>query len=114
MNIERHTTLMRNEVTFKHIKEEYEARAKALSHYDQESEFRASQQFQALKTYASPTLYDERLDWLLNRSCRDSGQWLARDQSFLDWLDMSNQSTRLLWLQGIPGAGRLPMNVSEK
>lgn len=105
-NIERHTALIRNEVTLQHIREEYEARAKSLAHFDQETEFQELQKFQTLRTRASPHIYDDRLDWLLNRSCKGSAKWLVSDKSFLEWLDMSNPTLQLLWLRGIPGAGK--------
>ncbi|KAH8897615.1 hypothetical protein GQ53DRAFT_777961 [Thozetella sp. PMI_491] len=105
-NIERHTSLMRNDVTLMHIKEEHEARMKALAHYDQESEFRERQQFRSLEASINPPRYEKRLDDVLNRSCHDSTRWLIRDKGFIGWRDMSNQASRLLWLHGIPGAGK--------
>ena len=105
-NIERLTTMMRDEVTLQHIKEEYELRARSLAHFDQETEFQELQKFETLRTRVSPLIYDQRLDWLLNRSCQGSAEWLVSDESFLKWLDASNPTVRLLWLRGIPGAGK--------
>ncbi|KAK4244292.1 hypothetical protein C7999DRAFT_44010 [Corynascus novoguineensis] len=105
-NIERHTTLMRSEVTMQRISEEHEFRAKSLAHFDRETDFQELQKFQLLKTRVSPRIYDDRLDWLLNRSCKASAEWLVTDNIFQGWLDMSNPAVRLLWLQGIPGAGK--------
>ena len=105
-SIERHTTLLRSEVTIQHIREEYELRAKSLAHFDQEAEFQDQQRFQTLKTRISPQIYDDRLDWLLNRSCQGSAKWLLKDKSFSDWLDTSNTAVRLLWIHGIPGSGK--------
>jgi len=107
-NIERHSSLFRNEVTLRHIQEEHEARTRLLAHFDQETEFQDREKFKALRTQVSPVTYDRRLDWLLNRSCDNSAEWLLQDDRFLAWIDISNRATRLLWLQGIPGAGRLP------
>ncbi|KAL1857635.1 hypothetical protein Daus18300_010275 [Diaporthe australafricana] len=105
-NIERHTTLLRSEVTMQHIREEHELRAKSLTHFDQQAEFQDQQRFQTLKTRMSPRTYDERLDWLLNRSYQGSAEWLVKNKSFLDWLEMSNTATRWLWIHGIPGSGK--------
>jgi len=104
-NIERHTTLMTNEVTLQHIREEHELRAQSLAHFDQETDFQESQKFRTLETRVSPRNYDDRLDSLLNRSYEGSVKWLLSNKSFLEWLDNSNPALRLLWLQGIPGAG---------
>jgi Cdc6-like AAA superfamily ATPase len=51
-------------------------------------------------------LYDERLDWLRNRSFAGGAKWLLRDPGFQKWLDNSNRDTVWLWLQGIPGSGK--------
>ena len=110
-NIERHTTMMRSEVTLQHIREEHDIRAKSLVHFDREEDSRQMQKFQNLKALVSPKLYDEQLDSLLNRSFGGSSNWLLGDQSFLDWLDISNTAVRLLWLRGIPGAGRYTLFI---
>jgi len=38
--------------------------------------------------------------------CKDPGRWLLNDARFQDWLDPDYCSKPLLWLNGIPGAGR--------
>lgn len=96
---------MRDEVSFQHIREEHEARAKALTHFDQEAANQELQKFLALRGRIDPQVYDDRLDWLLNRLSEGSTGWLMRDKIFLDWLDISKSTARLLWLRGIPGAG---------
>jgi hypothetical protein len=105
-HIERHTASMRNEMTLHHIREEHELRVKALNHFDQETEFQDEQKFHALRSRVAPMNYDDRLDWLLNRLSDGSVKWLKCERTFLDWLDISNLAVRLLWLQGIPGAGK--------
>jgi hypothetical protein len=112
-NIERHTNLLRNEVTLQHIKEEYEARIKSLAHFEKELEFQELQKFELLKTRVSARLYDDRLDWLLNRSFEGSSTWLVNDATFLEWLDISNSDVPLLWLKGIPGAGKCGLSLSS-
>ncbi|KAL2130484.1 hypothetical protein VTI74DRAFT_6338 [Chaetomium olivicolor] len=104
--IERHTACMRSEVTTQNIREEREFRAKTLAHFNEEQEFQELQKFQTLMARVSPESYDDRLDWLLNRSSETSADWFISDQSFLSWLDTSNPTVRLLWLEGIPGAGK--------
>ncbi len=112
-NIERHTTLLRSEVTMQRISEEHRFRTQALAHFDHEREFQDLQKFQTLKTRVSPRIYDDRLDWLLNRSSKASAEWLVTDNIFQGWLDNSNPDVRLLWLQGIPGAGKLTLSFSS-
>lgn len=86
-NIKRHTTLMRSEVTMQHISAEHEFRDKCLAHFDHETDFQELQRFQTLKIRVSPRIYDDRLDWLLNRSSKNSAEWLAADNIFRGWLD---------------------------
>lgn len=97
---------MRNEMTFHHIREEHELRVKAMNQFDKETEFQDKQKFHALRSRVAATNYEDRLDWLLNRLSDGSVNWLNRDRTFLDWLDVSNPGPQLLWLQGIPGAGK--------
>ncbi|KAL2130332.1 hypothetical protein VTI74DRAFT_6583 [Chaetomium olivicolor] len=111
--IERHTTWMRSEVTTQRIREEREFRTTSLAHFNKEQDFQELQKFQTLKTRVSPQIYDDRLDWLLNRSCKTSAGWLVSDPSFLEWLDMSKPATRLLWLRGIPGAGKCCLSLDS-
>lgn len=93
------------------ITEEHEFRAKSLAHFDHETDFQELQKFQTLKTRVSPRIYDDRLDWLLNRSSKDSAEWLVTDNIFQTWLDITDPAVRLLWLQGIPGAGKLSRSL---
>jgi hypothetical protein len=97
---------MRDEVTLLDVKEAQEARVLALAHFTETHEFQDAQKFQGLKARISPPLYDERLDWLSNRSHPDGAKWLLRDQTFIHWLDVSKRDITWLWLQGIPGSGK--------
>ncbi|KAF3760334.1 hypothetical protein M406DRAFT_269589 [Cryphonectria parasitica EP155] len=105
-HIERHTALMRNEVSFRHIQEEHEARVKALAHFDGQTSSQELQKFQALQSRVAPQAYNDRLDYLLNRLSEGSMKWLMRDKTLLEWLDMTSSAARYLWFHGIPGAGK--------
>ncbi|KAK1765267.1 hypothetical protein QBC33DRAFT_496016, partial [Phialemonium atrogriseum] len=105
-NIERHARLLGENITFEHIRREEEARIKSFAEIRESEVFRGKQKFQALETAICPQMYDDRLDWLRRRACPGTERWLARDQVFSQWMDMGSQLTRLLWLQGIPGAGK--------
>ncbi|KAH0566067.1 hypothetical protein GP486_000532 [Trichoglossum hirsutum] len=105
-HIERHTHLLRNEVSLQHIKEEHEARAKALEHYEETRRFQERQEFKNLEILISPRLYDRNLDRIRTTTCDGTGKWLFKDSVFNKWLDMMDSSTNLIWLQGIPGSGK--------
>jgi len=96
---------MRNEVSLEHIREEHEARTREFDHYEQTREFQEWQYFSAVQIHISPRLYDNELDRLHINICEGTGLWLQKSQAFHKWLDFSDTSTNLVWLQGIPGSG---------
>ena len=104
-HIERHTLLMRNEVRLEHIQEEHCARLRALEHFESTERSHRRQEYQSIKTDISPRTYEDRLDWFHGRICEGTGKWLMKDATFAKWLDSSDTSTKVLWLEGIPGAG---------
>lgn len=105
-HVERHTALMRNEVRLEHIREEHDARLRALEHFERTERSNRQQEYNIIKTDVSPTFYDDKLYQIRNQICRGTGKWLLQDDVFLKWLDVANCSTDLLWLHGIPGAGK--------
>ncbi|KAF7118883.1 hypothetical protein CNMCM5793_008519 [Aspergillus hiratsukae] len=105
-HIERHALLMRNEVRLEHIREEHDARLRAFEHFKNAEKSDRLQQFYAIKADMGPMTYDDKLNWYHSRVCEGTGTWLFQDDVVKDWLDVSGGSSRVLWLQGIPGAGK--------
>ncbi|WYZ35798.1 hypothetical protein EsH8_X_000445 [Colletotrichum jinshuiense] len=105
-NLQKHSLLMRNEVTILDITEARKARVRSSLHFMQAEAHQQRQKYQGLKSRMSPNLHDDRLDQLRNRCVPDCGTWLFRDEKFCEWLDDSNKTAVWLWLQGIPGAGK--------
>ena len=103
--IQRHTLLLRREVGLEHIQEAHNAQQQALKHYEKTEKSFRRQEYQSLKTDISPRTYGDRLDSFHARVCQGTGRWLLRDQTFARWLDKADASIKILWLQGIPGAG---------
>ncbi|KAF5698369.1 NACHT domain-containing protein [Fusarium globosum] len=111
-NLEKHSLLMKNEVTFIDIQEAREARARTS---EQLSRAEASQQlerFRSLRSRVSPELYDGRLDWFRNRCVSGCATWLMDDGEFGEWMDPNSNNTTWLWLQGIPGAGKTYLSAA--
>jgi hypothetical protein len=104
-HIDRHALLMRNEVRLEHIQAEHSARQRALDHFERTERTHQQQEYDSIKTDLSPIMYGEILYRLHSRVCDGTGKWLMRDSTFTKWLDTQDMSTKLLWLQGIPGAG---------
>jgi CRISPR/Cas system-associated endonuclease/helicase Cas3 len=105
-HIERHTLLMRNGVRLEHIREEHEARLRALDHFQRTERSHRRQEYNAIREAISPRTYEEDLYRIRGRICEGTGKWLLRDAMFLKWLKETEKPAKLIWLQGIPGAGK--------
>jgi Cdc6-like AAA superfamily ATPase len=105
-NFQKHSNLLRNEVTVRDIKEAREARLRSSEHFSKTEAFQELQKYLGLKSRVSPSMYDNRLDWLRNRRTSGCATWLFQDEIFCEWLDASKSTIVWLWLQGIPGAGK--------
>ncbi|RSL62299.1 hypothetical protein CEP53_004835 [Fusarium sp. AF-6] len=97
---------MRNEVRLEEIRAADEARERELEHFAKAEEAAIKQEYFTLRAHVSPKTYDDELYRYHEAICEGTGKRLFRDQSFKDWVDHSNGSTRILWLKGIPGAGK--------
>ena len=106
LHVERHTLLMRNEVRLEHIREEYDARLRALEHFEKTERSHLRQEYNTIKEVISPRTYEDELNRIRGRICEGTGKWLLRDTTFIKWIKGSEKPTKPIWLQGIPGAGR--------
>ncbi|KEY74072.1 hypothetical protein S7711_02661 [Stachybotrys chartarum IBT 7711] len=105
-HVERHTALMRTEVRLENIRLEYDIRQRTLEHFEKTHRSNRQQDYNVIKTDILPKFYDDKLNWIHGRVCEGTGYWLLQDDMFNKWLDFTNTSTKMLWLQGIPGAGK--------
>lgn len=96
---------MRNETRLEHIREEHKARLRAPEHFEKTEKSSRRQEYLTIKTAISPKFYNDKLSWVYGRLCDGSGKWLMKDSVFIKWLDFTDVSTKIFWLQGIPGAG---------
>ncbi|KAK5057894.1 hypothetical protein LTR84_011895 [Exophiala bonariae] len=104
--IQRHTLLLRREVGLEHIQEAHNAQLQALAHYEKTEKSFRRQEYTSLKISISHRAYEGTLDSFQPRVYQETGRWLLKDPLFIKWLDMSDASVKVLWLQGIPGAGK--------
>jgi len=105
-HIERHTSLLRNEVQLEHIREEHKARLESMKKFEKDETYHRRQEYKAIKDSISPRTYEEELDRYRGRRCEGTGRWLLKDAIFTKWLKESEKLGKLIWLQGIPGAGK--------
>jgi hypothetical protein len=104
-NIERHAGLISSEVTLANILDSQEARAEAMAKYKRDEEFQQRQDLATVRQLLSPKLYDEELERFQKLRSPNSGKWIESDDTFNSWFSSGNTSERVLWVEGIPGAG---------
>ncbi|RAH64741.1 NACHT domain protein [Aspergillus aculeatinus CBS 121060] len=106
-NIELHASLLRDEVTLVDVTEAQKARLKSLEQLAAIQTLQDRHRYTDLKGRIAPASFDERLDWIQNRSVPGCAKWLFQDSSFKQWADDTTPPTNpWLWLQGMPGAGK--------
>lgn len=109
-NLKQHSALLRDEVTLLDIQEAHENRIRSLAHFEETNIFQQSQKFFSLRDRISVNMYDDRLDWIRNRSVPGCEEWLLVDTYFCEWQggvnNANNRPTVWLWLHGIPGSGK--------
>jgi hypothetical protein len=109
-----HKTLLSNEATLASMMQAQIDRENSLKTYENQYEFQMRQDFEAAMSSLNPRLYDKDLDRCKRQMNPESGNWLNNNQSFKAWLDQTDKSTQVLWLQGIPGAGEIRLERAEK
>ena len=87
------------------ITEAYAARVSTYEKFERDQKHDEQMDFQNIMISLCPHLYDAELETIRKRCSIPAGKWLETDRQFLEWQDASNQSARVLWLTGIPGAG---------
>lgn len=105
-HIERHTSLMRNEVRLADIREEHAARQRAWGHFERAEMAHQRQEYNGIKTDINPASYEGKFYHFRLRVCSGTGDWLLRDKTFAQWFDTGDTAVKTLWLRGIPGAGK--------
>lgn len=105
-NVKQHKLLMDDSITLANVVEAHAVRQRAFEEFEMQHEFRKRQDLEAVKSSLSPVLYDRDLQRLKARRIIQSGHWLLDQEEYNHWIDTSDEASRLLWLQGIPGAGK--------
>lgn len=111
-HIQRHTMLLRNEVRLEHIQEEYGFRQRAFEHFEKAELSHQRQEYQSIRTSIAPRTYEERLQYLDDRTCHEAGMWLPKHATFRSWIDTKDTTVSNIWLQGIPGSGKKLLEIA--
>lgn len=105
-HIERLTRLLRTDIRMEHIQQEYEFRKHAMDNFKVQTTEARRQEFHRIVTSFNPCRYDDTLYRLHGLRCQQTGAWLFTSQPFIDWEKDTHVDNQVLWLKGIPGAGR--------
>lgn len=104
---------MDSEVTLASVEAACDSRARAYAEYKRQEAADEHKNFELVKLSLSPRLYDTDLEGILEKCCKGTGGWILHEKSLQKWLDPDDQSTRSLWLVGMPGAGLKPPEQYE-
>ncbi|KAL6408506.1 NACHT domain protein [Ilyonectria robusta] len=110
--IKDHTYHLRNEVRLEVIQEAYDARQLEIENFAKLEEADRMQEYAAVETAIAPTFYGKKLNFLRGRVCEGTGDWLAKDPDLSKWLQATKDSSKIIWLCGIPGAGKTYLAAS--
>ncbi|KAF5574950.1 Nacht domain protein [Fusarium subglutinans] len=107
-----HRDLFREEVLMEEIRRADEMRNREFQHFLQTEENHIAQEYASHRAHISPKSYDADLYRFSEAVCNGTGKWLFRDQSFQNWLAGKEKVKPILWLRGIPGAGKTLLTSS--
>ncbi|RGP72615.1 nacht domain [Fusarium longipes] len=105
-NTASHRDLIRKEVRMEEIRRANDLRNRELEHIVQTEENNTCQEYASHRAHISPRFYDSDLYRFTEAVCTGTGKWLFGDPSFQSWLDGKEKGKPILWLRGIPGAGK--------
>jgi len=98
--------MLRNEVRLEHIQEAYNARARDMENFEKLERSTRRTEYGMLETRVAPVFYDTKLNYLRGRLCGGTGSWFLNDSHVQKWLNVTEDSPKVIWLRGIPGAGK--------
>ncbi|MCJ1385990.1 hypothetical protein MMC17_009115 [Xylographa soralifera] len=105
-------SLWPSEVTVADISEAFAARSLALKEYENNRNFREQQEFDSMKASLAPRLYDIDLEQILESRSRNTWKWILDESMVQEWSSLDKDRAPILWLSGIPGAGKTHLAAS--
>lgn len=102
-----HKSLLTEAVTRENIVQACSSRQREIEENRRNSEHKESQIFRGIFSEIRAKLYDAELETLRRPFPATSGSWILNNQCFKSWSEDRGSKKQCLWLQGIPGAGKL-------
>lgn len=110
-DLDRHKELVDREASTTHIAEARAARQAAQKAEETTRAYREKQNLLQIKIWLGPVDYDAFLAKLRSPYSTITGLWFVQENGVQEWLDKTDNSKRLLWLTGIPGAGKCWLSI---
>lgn len=95
--------MMDSSITLEQVLRAHASRERALQEYERQHEAQERQAFEDATTSLEAITYHRTLARI--RSRITYGGWLRGHDQYKCWRDPDQEVVRILWLQGIPGAG---------
>lgn len=105
--IETLTQSMGRDIRLEHIRQEHEVRRTLLEDLKKQARESHKQDFYRIKTSLNPCNFYDILYQRRGVPSPETGSWLFSNESYRIWLANSRGKSRVLWLKGIPGSGKL-------
>jgi hypothetical protein len=110
-----HKALVESRANIIQIQEAQASRAAAQNNFSvlKESQ-RKTHHFEVISWLSAPVAaLDQEAAAIVRSECPTSGQWLLQDNNMKAWMDLNNSLVPMLWINGIPGAGRKNIHLTR-
>lgn len=105
-HIEHLSRSMSAKVPLEHFRKDQEFRKNVLEAFKAQEKRTQKTEFRRVETSLKPYTFSHILYQLSNDFSSQSGDWVFQNETYTRWLDGSQVGSRVLWLRGIPGAGK--------
>jgi hypothetical protein len=112
-NLERSKQLLLTSADIAHFREAQEARFKFQDYIVEERNRARIERKSRVRTWLKPRLHMSQHHDLcqVRQQYPQTTKWIFQELAWKDWLRTSRDTARVLWLSGIPGAGKLALGV---
>lgn len=112
-NLERSKQLLLTSADIAHFREAQEARFKFQNYIGEERKKARIERKSSIRSWLKPHLHVHQHHDLrqVRQQYPQTTKWIFQELAWKDWLRTGRDIARVLWLSGIPGAGKLALGV---
>lgn len=113
-NIERSKQLLLTSADIAHFQEAQEARLKFQDYIREQRDRAVIERKFRVRSWLKPHLHITQHHDLrkVRQQYPKTTKWIFQELAWKDWLRRSRDTTRVLWLSGIPGAGKREVGIA--